>query len=1121
MLRTLLAFVIICCVFTTTKAQFSDDFSDGDFTSNPIWIGNTAKFSISAQNELWLNAPAATDEAYLSTTSTAINNATWEFYTRLEFNPSSSNRTSVYLVSSSSDLTQATNGYFVMIGNTPDEISLYQQTGTQTNVLIDGPDGMVNLSTVEVKVKVTRDASGNWELFADTTTGFTGYTSLGTAFNNVHTSSSYFGVWCDYTSTRSDKFYFDDFTVTGTGFVDTTPPTVTQVSTPTTDSVFVVFSEPISAATANLTSNYSIGGISIQAAQLQANGNLVKLALSPALTPNTNYTINISGIEDLAGNAMISSNHNIQFVQVATPNFRDIVINELMPDPNPVVALPDAEFIELFNPTNQSFDLTGFVITDGTSNGVLGNVVLGPTEYLILCNASDVADFSAFGATHGLSSFPTLNNSGDNIQLFDANNNLIDAVNYSSSWHAPGFESGGVSLEQITAATLCTGSSNWTSSQDFSGGTPGTQNSVYSANPSTQAATLNSLIIDGSSLELYFSKPIDTTSFQQAQFSLSNGLQVTGVVAPSALSELVTLQLNNSIIPGTIYTLNASQLSDCSGNTVNITNYEFGLGEIPTFGELLITEIYPTTQNDHPFLPPYEFLELHNASTKIIELGNTSLSDFTGSTTLPNYTLLPGEYVIVCQQSAVSSFKTIGPTISLGNWLNLNNSGDSLTLTNSVGEELHHVYYNESWFLPNSNSGFYSLELKSVAQPCAQQVNWGVSEANNGATPGAQNTVYSTTPDEDAPQLTQASIVDSTSVLLSFNENITQTGLNALVVNWVPQLTNANQSFFGRTQFLLTISPQFEAGSSYSVELIDITDCAGNSAIITTNFTAPQPSTGTELTLNELLFNPIDNGSDFVELYNLSNKTISLKNFELATIDTDTQTPKDATPLSNSPYTLSPDSHVVIAENCDLVSAFYPSTRNCISQPNLPSYANSSGTVLLLYNGKTVDSVSYSEDWHFSLLASFDGVSLEKINPTLSSALQESWHSASESAGFATPGYLNSQAENINTNNQAFSLQNTSFSPDNDGYQDQAIINYSLPQPGTAATIEVFTVNGNSVAVIANNELLGTQGIITWNGLTYDNLKAPMGLYVIAITTYNLNGSVNRYKLPISLVGKF
>jgi hypothetical protein len=165
--------LLCCALFFNSQivlAQFTDNFSDGDFTNNPTWSGDEANFSV--QNQiLRLTAPAVADQMYLSTANEAIENAQWEFWVQLTFNPSSTNYTNVYLVSNQANLKGSLNGYFVRIGNTSDEVSLYRQTGTTITEIIDGVDGFVNMDPVLVRVRVTRDAVGNWELFADNTGG--------------------------------------------------------------------------------------------------------------------------------------------------------------------------------------------------------------------------------------------------------------------------------------------------------------------------------------------------------------------------------------------------------------------------------------------------------------------------------------------------------------------------------------------------------------------------------------------------------------------------------------------------------------------------------------------------------------------------------------------------------------------------------------------------------------------------------------------------------------------------------------------------------------------------------------------------------------------------------------
>ena len=193
--------------------QFTDDFSDGDFTNNPTWIGDNIRFEVDTNFSLHLNDTAASTSS-LVTQSQAIINGEWIFSVRLDFSPSTNNFAKVYLASDMVDLSGPLNGIYVKIGGqggSIDDISLYTQTGTNSNEIIDGVAGLVS-NNPDISVKATRDAIGNWELFLDTNGVFF---TQGTALDSSILSSEYFGVYCKYTITRSDKFWFDDFSVSG------------------------------------------------------------------------------------------------------------------------------------------------------------------------------------------------------------------------------------------------------------------------------------------------------------------------------------------------------------------------------------------------------------------------------------------------------------------------------------------------------------------------------------------------------------------------------------------------------------------------------------------------------------------------------------------------------------------------------------------------------------------------------------------------------------------------------------------------------------------------------------------------------------------------------------------
>ena len=109
---------------------------------------------------------------------------------------------------------------------------------------------------------------------------------------------------------------------------------------------------------------------------------------------------------------------------------------------------------------------------------------------------------------------------------------------------------------------------------------------------------------------------------------------------------------------------------------------------------------------------------------------------------------------------------------------------------------------------------------------------------------------------------------------------------------------------------------------------------------------------------------------------------------------------------------------------------------------------------------QTIDQFTYQEDFHFSLLKNREGVSLEKISPSLISDQKESWHSASSEVGYATPGYRNSQFLEITNQNELITIEPAVFTPNQDGNMDFTTISYHLPQPGYIGNCWIVNIEG-------------------------------------------------------------
>jgi hypothetical protein len=142
--------LFFCFLHINTNAQVTEDFNDGDFTVNPTWAGNPSNWIVNPSGQLQSNDTIANSIFYLSTANTLANSAQWEFDVQLAFNTSSANYVDAFLTATYSDLTDVnTTGYFVRLGNTDDEISLYRKdTGGTITKIIDGINGVLTGETM-------------------------------------------------------------------------------------------------------------------------------------------------------------------------------------------------------------------------------------------------------------------------------------------------------------------------------------------------------------------------------------------------------------------------------------------------------------------------------------------------------------------------------------------------------------------------------------------------------------------------------------------------------------------------------------------------------------------------------------------------------------------------------------------------------------------------------------------------------------------------------------------------------------------------------------------------------------------------------------------------------------
>ena len=633
--------LLLLALPTLALAQLRDDFADDNFTANPAWTGDAASFQV-ANQQLQSNGPAVTgSQIQLAAPCQASTGTVWEFWANLRLATSSGNLADVWLMASDANLkSAATKGYFVRLGGTADEVSLFRKDSARSAVIIiDGQDATLSSTTNNlVRVRVTRSVSNVWTLERDLSGGRTFVAENATPTDATHQRSAALGVVLLYSSANGRNFYFDDFTVT-----DATPPRLLRAVALGARQVDVVFNEAVDPVDAAQPARYRLtSGAVPTAAQVSAlNPAVVRLTFGTDFAAQN--TLEARLIPDLYGNLAVgplTASFGGPVVPPVAPLFGELVISEIFADETPPVGLPLSEYVEIHNRSaTKTISLRGVRLGKVGSSASNVSAVFAdtarllPGQYAVVCGSTRAVQFAAFQVkVYGLANFPALNNGGDQLVLRGPAGRVLHEVHYLDSWYNdPVKKNGGWSLEMIDTNTFCGGVDNWTASTDPAGGTPGRANAVRGTNPDQAPPTLlRAELPDPLTLRLTFSEKLDSTAAASpARYALTGTAPPAIVrVAPVAPDfRLVDLTLSAALLPTQRTVVTVQMATDCAGNVSGpLQAVSFSEpASPPAVGDLIISEIF-ADETPPVGLPLSEYVEVFNRSaTKVLDLGGVRL----------------------------------------------------------------------------------------------------------------------------------------------------------------------------------------------------------------------------------------------------------------------------------------------------------------------------------------------------------------------------------------------------------------------------------------------------------------------------------------------------------------
>ncbi len=307
---------------------------------------------------------------------------------------------------------------------------------------------------------------------------------------------------------------------------------------------------------------------------------------------------------------------------------------------------------------------------------------------------------------------------------------------------------------------------------------------------------------------------------------------------------------------------------------------------------------------------------------------------------------------------------------------------------------------------------------------------------------------------------------------------------------------NANDSVFAGT-----IPAQ--ANHSWIKYYVEATDNASQVTKSNTDsfYVDDNPAQPGDIVINEIMYNSAGDDTEYVEIYNNTDRLIDLSNWIFKDNDNNHAF---VFPQGTS---LASHAYLVICQDTNKVKEKYGISGNLIG--NFSFGLNNSGDQTRLFNQNMIleDSVQYDDSDPWPTAADGNGPSLELKNPDYDNSLAENWDA---STGDGTPGAKNSDFVSgiENSQNQGMIIDRYQIFPNfPNPFNPSTTFRIAVPR-ASKVEVDIYDITGKLVNTLFSGELARGIHSYQWQGKNNQGKPVPSGIYFAVLRSENATHSI-------------